>query len=212
MDFIDLEAQAYAERYTSAQDLVMQELAERTYATHPHAHMLSGKVQGRFLEMISCMMRPKRVLEIGTFTGYSSLCLAKGLHQDGRLHTIEIREEEARIAQSYFNLSVWQEQIILHVGNALEVVPSLEETWDLVFIDADKVHYIDYYSMVLPKLRPGGMIVADNVMFHGEVLRDTLKGKNAKAIQAFNDYVLNDESVEKVLLTVRDGLLLVRKK
>jgi predicted O-methyltransferase YrrM len=174
--------------------------------------MISSKVQGRLLEMISCMIQPKKVLEIGTFTGYSALCLAKGLKKEGELHTIEIREREAVIAQRFFKLSVWSEQMHLHLGNALEILPGLDHSWDLVFIDADKVHYLDYYKMVLPKVRKGGIIIADNVLFHGEVLKDSLKGKNAKAIQEFNDFILADETVEKVLLTVRDGLMFIRKK
>ena len=174
--------------------------------------MISSKVQGRFLEMVSYMVQPARILEIGTFTGYSALCLAKGLKNKGELHTIEIREKEAEIARGFFRLSVWNEQIHLHVGNAIDILPSLEHTWDLVFIDADKVHYLDYYRTVLPNVRKGGIIIADNVLFHGEVLKESLKGKNALAIQQFNDHVLQDESVEKVLLTVRDGLMLIRKK
>jgi predicted O-methyltransferase YrrM len=191
---------------------VRDELFELTLSSHDHAHMISSKVQGRFLEMVSYMVQPARILEIGTFTGYSALCLAKGLKKKGELHTIEIREKEAEIARGFFRLSVWNEQIHLHVGNAIDILPSLEHTWDLVFIDADKVHYLDYYKTVLPNVRKGGIIIADNVLFHGEVLKDSLKGKNAIAIQQFNDHVLQDESVEKVLLTVRDGLLLIRKK
>ncbi|MBY0535433.1 MAG: O-methyltransferase [Chitinophagaceae bacterium] len=212
MDMIHPLAQEYAEKYTSAPDGVLDELEAQTRSIHPQAHMISGKVQGRFLEMISCMMQPKRILEIGTFTGYSALCLAKGLRKDGQLHTIEVRESETVMAKSYFDLSVWRDQIILHHGNALSIIPELNELWDIVFIDADKVHYIDYYNLVLPKLRPGGVIIADNVLFHGQVLEDPVKGKNAKAMQAFNEYVSNDDSVEKVLLTVRDGILLIRKK
>ena len=212
LDLVNLTAQAYAEKYTSEPDLVLDELAQQTYSTHPQWHMLSGKVQGRLLEMISSMLRPKRILEIGTFTGYSALCLAKGLHKEGILHTIEIRPKEAEVARSYFKLSVWQDQIILHLGNALEIIPDLKESWDLVFIDADKVHYIDYYKLVLPQVRPGGIILADNVLFHGEVLQELIKGKNAMAIHAFNEYLKQDNSVEKVMLTVRDGLLLIRKK
>ena len=188
------------------------ELFELTLSSHDHAHMISSKVQGRFLEMVSYMVQPARILEIGTFTGYSALCLAKGLKKKGELHTIEIREKEAEIARGFFRLSVWNEQIHLHVGNAIDILPSLEHTWDLVFIDADKVHYLDYYRTVLPNVRKGGIIIADNVLFHGEVLKESLKGKNALAIQQFNDHVLQDESVEKVLLTVRDGLMLIRKK
>ena len=212
LDLVNLMAQAYAEKYTSNPNLVLDELASQTYSTHSQAHMLSGKVQGRLLEMISCMVQPRRVLEIGTFTGYSALCLSKGLRKEGLLHTIEVRSAEAEIARAFFKLSVWQEQIILHLGNALEIIPTLEENWDLVFIDADKVHYIDYYQLVLPRVRPGGIIIADNVLFHGEVLQENVKSKNAQAIQAFNDFVAKDDSVEKVLLTVRDGIMLIRKK
>ncbi len=212
MDFINPLALIYAEKYTSSPDFILDELAVQTYATHTQAHMLSGKVQGRLLEMISCMVQPRRILEIGTFTGYSAICLAKGLQKGGLLHTIEIRKEEAEIAKTYFKLSVWQEQIILHLGNALDIIPKLEELWDLVFIDADKVNYIEYYKSVIPNLRKGGFILADNVLFHGEVLEETIKGKNATAIHAFNEFIAKDNSVEKVLLTVRDGLMLIRKK
>lgn len=205
-------ALVYAEKYTSSPDFILDELAVQTYATNTQAHMLSGKVQGRLLEMISCMVQPRRILEIGTFTGYSAICLAKGLQKGGLLHTIEIRKEEAEIAKTYFKLSVWQEQIILHLGNALDIIPKLEELWDLVFIDADKVNYIEYYNSVMPNLRKGGFILADNVLFHGEVLEETIKGKNATAIHAFNEFIAKDNSVEKVLLTVRDGLMLIRKK
>ncbi|MFM7838615.1 MAG: O-methyltransferase, partial [Chitinophagaceae bacterium] len=179
---------------------------------HPEAHMISGAQQGQFLTMISQMIRPRHILEIGTFTGYSALCLAKGLHEKGQLHTIEIREPEAQVARNYFRLSVWQHQIQLHLGNALEIIPLLNEKWDLVFIDADKVNYLEYYQLVFPRVRPGGIIIADNVLFHGEVLQDPVKGKNAIAIQSFNDFVKQDTRVEQVLLTVRDGLMLIRKK
>ena len=173
--------------------------------------MLSGHVQGTFLEMISCLIQPRRILEIGTFTGYSALCLAKGLLKDGKIHTIELRDEDASVAQANFNRSIDAGKIILHVGNALSIIPGLNETWDMVFIDADKVNYTHYYQLVLPLVRPGGLIVADNVLFHGQVLEQPITGKNAKAIQEFNEYVQQDASVDKVLLTIRDGLLMIRK-
>jgi len=211
MDLLLPQAQAYAERYSSAEDGLLQHVHQQTLQ-HAHAHMLSGHLQGRLLSMLSKLMSPRRILEIGTFTGYSALCLAEGLTADGQLHTIELREEDAAVAQQNFNLADTKEKIILHTGNALQIIPALRETWDLVFIDADKTGYIDYYKMVLPMLRSGGLIVADNVFFHGEVLEIAPKGKNAKAIQAFNEYVQHDDTVDKLLLTVRDGLMLIFKK
>lgn len=212
MDIVNPLAQSYAERFTSPESSLLQEIAAFTYSNHPQSHMLSGHVQGKFLEMISWLLRPMRILEIGTFTGYSALCLAAGLEKGGRLHTIELREEDARIADDYFRRANGQDRIILHRGNALEIIPALKETWDLVFIDADKVSYGDYYKLVLPGLRPGGVIIADNVLFHGQVLESEIEGKSAKAIHAFNELVAQDESVEKVMVTLRDGLFIIRKK
>ncbi|HTN05806.1 O-methyltransferase [Agriterribacter sp.] len=205
-------AEAYAEQFSGAQDELLQEIAAYTYETHPHAHMLSGKLQGQLLCMLSSMVRPSRILEIGTFTGYSALCLAKGLSSDGLLYTIELREEDALKALAFFNKSTVKDRIKLQVGNALDIIPALNESWDMVFIDADKVNYISYYEMVLPQLKQGGFIVADNVLFHGRVLGKNIEGKNAKAIHAFNTYVKQDSRVEQVLLTVRDGLMLIMKK
>jgi caffeoyl-CoA O-methyltransferase len=211
MEPIDPIIQAYADRYTSDQDALLQQIATTT-ALHPQGHMLSGHLQGTFLEIFSILLQPGKILEIGTFTGYSALCLAKGLKPDGKLHTIELREEEAQTARNNFNHSNYSDRIILHTGNALRIIPELDETWDLVFIDADKTGYLDYYRLILPKLRKGGVILADNVLFHGQVLEQPVTGKNAKAIQEFNEYIKNDDSVEQVLLTIRDGLMLIRKK
>ena len=212
LDIINPLAQTYSERYSSAEEPLLREIAEYTYAHHAQPHMLSGHVQGQFLEMISWLQRPQRILEIGTFMGYSALCLAAGLAPSGQLHTIELREEDADTAQGYFNRSDYRDRIILHRGNALEIIPALNEAWDLVFIDADKVNYTEYYKLVYPRLSPRGMILADNVLFHGQVLEAEVSGKSAKAIQAFNDFVAADASAKKVLLTVRDGLLCIRKK
>jgi predicted O-methyltransferase YrrM len=212
MEILRDEVNDYVDRYASPLDALLAENETATRQTHPEAHMISGHVQGKVLEMLSLMIRPQKILEIGTFTGFSALCLAKGLAPDGVLHTIEIREEDARKAQSYFDRSSLKDQIILHVGNAKTIILMLQERWDLVFLDADKTGYIDYYELILPALKPGGWLLADNVLFHGEVLAEELKGKNAKAIQQFNDHVKADERVEHVMLTVRDGLMLIRKK
>ncbi len=211
MDIVHPQAQAYSEKYTSPEDDLLHEIAQYTYAHHQRPHMLSGHLQGKLLEMVSCMVKPRRILEIGTFTGYSALCLAKGLTGDGRLHTIELREADAARAKSYFDRSFFKEQIILHIGNALNIVGELDEQWDLVFIDADKENYSNYFSRVFPFVKPNGFILADNVLFHGQVLEDPIKGKNAKAIQAFNDKVMKRTDVEMVMLPLRDGLYLIRK-
>jgi caffeoyl-CoA O-methyltransferase len=212
LDIIHPQAQEYAEKYTSAESELLTAINQQTRQLHAHGHMVSGHLQGKFLELISCILQPARILEIGTFTGYSALCLAKGLTKDGLLHTIELREEDADTAQRNFNLSDAKDKIFLHRGNAVDIIPRLNEIWDMVFIDADKTNYIEYYKLVLPAVRKGGLILADNVLFHGEVLQEEIKGKNAKAIQAFNEYLNKDERVEKLLLTIRDGLMLIIKK
>jgi caffeoyl-CoA O-methyltransferase len=212
MDLIEPLAQAYAERYSSATAPLLEEIAAYTAANHPEAHMLSGPLQGKFLEIVSRTLWPRRVLEIGTFVGYSALCLAAGLAEDGQLHTIELRDEDADLAEGNFRKANWQDRIILHRGNALAIIPTLDEVWDLVFIDADKTGYIDYYKLVMPRLRRGGLVLADNVLFHGQVLEPEVVGKSAKAIQAFNEMVAADKTVEKVMLTLRDGLFIIQKK
>jgi len=210
LELINPQVQRYAEQYSSPEDEVLEEINAFTQK-HPESQMLSGHLQGKVLEMLSCMIRPRRILEIGTFTGYSALCLAKGLGEDGQLHTIEIREEEAVKAKEFFSRSAYHSKIILHLGSALDIIPALNETWDLVFIDADKPAYIEYFNLVLPKLRKNGFIFADNIFFHGQVLEEEVKGKNAKAIKEFNEYIQKRNDIEKVILTLRDGLFLIRK-
>lgn len=212
MEIINPLAQQYSEKYTSAEDDLLKEIADFTYQHHPHSQMLSGHLQGKLLEMISYMMQPKRILEIGTFVGYSALCLAKGLTEEGQLHTIELREDDASRAQSYFDRSFFKEKIILHIGDALKITGELNESWDLVFIDADKENYTNYFNRIFAQVKSGGFILADNVLFHGQVLEKEIKGKNAKAIQQFNDMMLERTDVEKLMLPVRDGLYVIRKR
>ncbi len=212
MELINTKAEQYAKKNTSALDEVLNEIEMGTLANHPHAQMLSGHVQGKVLELFSNMIAPKRILEIGTFTGFSALCLAKGLTNDGQLVTLELRTDDAATAQKYFEKAGMESKIRLHVGDALEIIPTLQESWDLVFIDADKINYINYYELTLPSVKSGGWILADNVLFHGGVLEDNIKGKNAIAIDAFNEHVKNDGRVEQAMLTIRDGLLLIQKK
>ncbi len=211
-ELINVKISNYAFEFSEPTDELLQEIEKYTVEHHAHANMLSGPLQGKFLEMISRLLAPKFILEIGTFTGYSALCLAKGLTPNGALHTIELREEDVNLSKSFFAKSSQQYQIISHQGNAMDIIPELAPEWDLIFIDADKTNYINYYELTLPKLKSGGLIIADNVLFHGEVLEENIKGKNAKAIHAFNVHIAADKRVQQVLLTLRDGLMLIRKK
>jgi predicted O-methyltransferase YrrM len=211
MELINPLVESYAQAYSTPEDALLEEIADYTLKNHPEAHMLSGHLQGKLLEMVSWMIRPRRILEIGTFTGYSALCLAKGLVEDGKLHTIELREKEAVKAREFFDQSENADKIILHTGSALDIIPQLAEEWDLVFIDADKPAYIKYFNLVLPQVRKNGFILADNIFFHGQVLDASVKGKSAKAIQAFNELIRERTDIEKVIVTIRDGLFLIRK-
>ncbi len=212
MELVQPLAEAYAQQFTTPDNALLQSIQASTLLNHPHAHMISGLVQGQLLSFISGMIQPQYILEIGSFTGYSALCLANGLTDSGALHTIELREADAETAALNFSKSTRNKQIHLHIGNALDIIPSLNFEWDLVFIDADKTAYIDYYELIVPRLSKKGMIIADNVLFHGQVLENPVTGKNAKAIQAFNEHVQADERTEQVLLTIRDGLVLIKKK
>jgi caffeoyl-CoA O-methyltransferase len=211
-DLINPLADAYAAQFSFEESDLLKEIEKFTYAHHAQPHMLSGKVQGNILATLSALLQPETILEIGTFTGYSALCLAAGLSPNGCLHTIEINEDDAAIAQNYFNRSHVADKIKLHIGNAKTIIKSLDYQWDMVFIDADKTGYIEYYELILPSVRKNGVIIADNVLFHGQVLNQKISGKNAIAIHAFNQHVKSDTRVAQVLLTVRDGLLIIRKR
>jgi predicted O-methyltransferase YrrM len=212
MDFINPLANDYTQAYSNATPIYLKSLYEQTLSTHEHGHLQSSWTQGGFLSFVSKMLSPTNILEIGSFTGFSALCLAEGLSSSGALHTIEVREEDAQKAKDAFDLSPRSKQLHMHIGDAKEIIPTLDKKWDLVFIDADKTSYIEYYTMVLPLLNEKGIIIVDNVLFHGDVLEDNVKGKSAKAIQAFNEHVLSDPNTEQVMLTIRDGLTLIRKK
>lgn len=211
MEFINSVKEKYIEKFSSPQHAFLQQILDETNATHPHAQMVSGAVQGKFLQLISRMIKPLKVLEIGTFTGFSALCLAEGLQTNGEIHTIELREDDAATAQKNFNNSKYKENIKLHIGDAKIIIPTLLHEWDLIFIDADKTSYIDYYELTLPQLKKNGFILADNVLFHGQVLNENISGKNAKAIHEFNLHVAADHRTEQVLLSVRDGISIIRK-
>ncbi|QHT67044.1 O-methyltransferase [Rhodocytophaga rosea] len=214
MEFLSAALNQYVEEHTSSEPPVLQELNRDTHAHVLKPRMLSGHLQGRLLSLFSHMMRPMNVLEIGTYTGYSALCLAEGLQEGGKVYTIDINEElESRVRQ-YFAKAGATHQIEYRIGNALDIIPSLDIMFDMVFIDADKINYQRYYDMVLNKIRPGGIIIADNVLWSGKVVADTIKKGDAEtyAILAFNAAVQQDERVENILLPVRDGLMIVRKK
>jgi len=200
----------YAEAYTTPTSPLLKKLERETWVKRLHAGMVSGGYQGQFLRMLSQMIAPKRVLEIGTFTGYSAICLAAGLTEDGLLHTIEINEELETPIQEYFDAAGLTNKIQLHIGNALEIVPTIDEAFDLVFIDADKINYSRYYDLVFDKVKTGGYILADNVLWYGKVAENE-RDKDATALHNFNQKVQNDARVENVLLTLRDGLTLIRK-
>jgi caffeoyl-CoA O-methyltransferase len=202
----------YAEHYTSTEGAVLAALNRETNIKRGDAVMLSGHMQGAFLQMVSSMVRPRRILEIGTYTGYSAICLAQGLHPDGHLHTIEQDEELEAIAAAYFDKAGLQHKITQHIGSAADLIPELNEMFDLVFIDADKVNYSVYYDLVFDKVNVGGYILADNVLYAGEViLPEEQQSKNAKAIQYFNDRVKSDDRVVHFLLPLRDGIQVIRK-
>ncbi len=209
------DAQRYADDHTSPESLLLARLNRETHVQVLHARMLSGHAQGRLLSMLSHMIRPRRVLELGTFTGYSALCLAEGLAPKGLLHTVEQNPElESRIRR-YVAEAGLQDKVQLHIGDARQLLPKLAETWDLVFIDADKINNDAYYELVLPQVRPGGFLLIDNVLWNGKVLPGypvKPSDKDTHAVRAFNAKVQADERVENVLLPLRDGLLLVRKK
>ena len=212
MEFISQAADFYVQEHSTATSKLLQEIHDFTDQHHAEPHMLSGPVQGKFLSMVSRMIKPKRILEIGTFTGYSSLCLAEGLKTDGVLHTIEMRAADAEIAQSFFDKSDYKSKIQLHVGDAHQLLGSLDEDWDLVFVDADKTGYIDYFNFLNALVKPGTFLLFDNVLFHGEVLSENIKGKSAKAIAAFNEHLKKINNIDFVMLTIRDGITIIQKK
>ncbi len=214
MDIIHPDIEKYIDHHTTGESDLLQKINRETHLYELMPRMLSGHVQGRFLSMISKMISPKCILEIGTYTGYSAICLAEGLHEGGELHTIDINEELIEKNKSRFHESGFGNKIIQHVGNALEIIPGLDKDFDLVFIDADKENYLNYYQMVMENLKPNSYVLADNVLWSGKILAENGSkiDKDTKAIIEFNNYVQQDSRVENVLVSIRDGLFLIRKK
>jgi predicted O-methyltransferase YrrM len=211
MNLVSEDIERYIDRHTTDEPAVLQELNRKTYADILMPQMLSGKVQGQFLKFISLMLRPRRVLEIGTYTGYAAICLAEGLTEDGRLFTIDINEELEALVKQYVAKSGLENKIVQIIGDARTEIQKLDEMFDLVFIDADKQHYSNYYDMVMDKVRSGGFILADNVLWSGRIVLEQ-KDKDTQALADFNDKVQQDNRVDNVIVSIRDGIMIIRKK
>lgn len=210
MEFISTELAQYTEAHSGAESELLKKINRDTHAHVLKPRMLSGQLQGRFLSMISHMIKPKFILEIGTYTGYSAICLAEGLQPEGKLITIDVNEELKGRVTAYFEASDFVKQIDFRIGDAREIIPSLEMSFDLIFIDADKENYSTYFDLVIDKVRAGGFILADNVLWSGKVVQPK-PDKDTKAILDFNDKVHNDPRVENILLPIRDGIMMMRK-
>ncbi len=202
----------YCQKHTSPVDPVLNELQRQTFLRTLHPQMLSGPYQGMLLQFVSHMIRPHRILEIGTFTGYSAICLAQGLAHDGMLHTIEIDDELAPLIRTYLEKAGLTAKIHLHIGDAAQIIPTLDDTFDLVFLDAGKMDYPQHFELALPKLRPGGFLLADNVLWDGKVTQQPVADATARVLHDFNEALMADPRVEMLLLPLRDGLMLVRKR
>lgn len=213
MNFLPNHIEKYADQHTSPESELLNELERQTYIKILQPRMLSGHLQGRFLSMISKMIKPEHILEIGTYTGYSALCLAEGLDNNGTLTTIEIDPEIAEFADSYFQRSNYKNHIDLKVGNALEIIPILSPKYDLIFIDADKTNYLNYLDLIFSKLNSGGYLIADNVLWSGKVTEPVdSKDLDTQILIEFNNKIQNDIRWENLLLPIRDGLMMARKK
>lgn len=211
MDIIPAAIEQYAALHTLPESAVLQALNRETHLNVLQPRMLSGHLQGTFLQFFSQLLQPLRILEIGTYTGYSAICLARGLPPNGCLHTIDINEELYDMQRRYFAEAGLDTKIVSHIGNAIDIIPTLPDVFDLVFIDADKQNYLNYYHLVLPKVKKGGYILADNVLWSGKVVQPN-PDKDTRAIMAFNQAVANDPQVDTMLLPLRDGILIARKK
>ena len=211
MHFISTELENYVENHSQEEPELLVQLFKETHQKILQPRMLSGHFQGRVLSMLSKIIHPKNILEIGTYTGYAALCLAEGLQEDGTLDTIDVKEELVAIQKKYFDLSVYKNQITAHLGAALDIIPTLNKKYDLVFIDADKENYIHYFNLIVPLMHKGGIILSDNVLWSGKVLEElNPKDSSTKILLEYNKMVNEDKRVETVLLPIRDGLTVSR--
>ncbi|QCE40431.1 O-methyltransferase [Psychroserpens sp. NJDZ02] len=212
MYFLPEKLDDYVVAHSQDEPELLQQLTRETYQKILQPIMLSGPYQGRVLSMISKLIRPKSVLELGTFTGYATLCLAEGLHPEGKIHTIDVNEELEDFQRKYFDKSEFGQQIHQHLGSAIDILPNLDKSFDLVFIDADKPNYVNYFHLIIDKLRPGGIILSDNVLWHGKVIEPVdPKDVSTNAVLEFNTLLKEDPRIETVLLPIRDGLTISRK-
>ncbi|HOS15675.1 MAG TPA: O-methyltransferase [Bacteroidales bacterium] len=206
------EIEDYCEKHSSKEEDLLYQLYRETYQKTLRPRMISGHIQGLFLQMISNLVKPKRILELGTFTGYSTICLAKGLTNDGLIYTIEEEPELEYIIHKYLHQTPFYSKVKLMIGKALDFIPSLHETWDIIYIDADKTNYLNYYKLLLPSLSKNGILLADNVLWSGKILNHpSSDDKETKALSEFNEYVKNDNNVTNLLLPLRDGIMIVQK-
>src|SRR5690606_38757824 len=213
MEILSAELEKYIAQHTSAEPEILVRLRKETFRKTTQPQMLSGGYQGRLLSLISKMIRPKRILEIGTFTGYATLCLAEGLQADGKITTMDRNEELAYLPKKYFEESEFSKQIEMKIGNALEILDELDEDFDLVFIDADKSNYLNYFEKIIGKMSSGSVILADNVLWYGKVMKEAkANDKDTLILKEFNEMLVSDSRIEVVLLPVRDGISLIRKK
>lgn len=213
MHFLSEELENYAAQHTEDEPLLLQELNKRTHLNVLQPRMISGHFQGRFLSLLSKMVQPRTILEIGTYTGYATLCLAEGLHPEGVLHTIDIKEELTDLQREFFDRSGYGSQIVQYLGKAADIIPALDTTFDLVFIDADKQNYAHYFDLVIEKMNRGGIILSDNVLWSGKVVEEVKPNdKHTQALMAYNQKIKDDPRVETVLLPIRDGITLSRVK
>jgi len=212
MNFFPEALEKYIESNTSPEPEILKKLNRETYAQVLMPQMLSGHLQGRFLKMLTTMIQPGHVLEIGTYTGYSAICIAEGLPDDGILHTIDINEELLSLVKKYLQGSGADKKVKTYTGNAMKIIPEMDMVFDLVFIDADKKNYVNYYDLVFDKVRKGGFIIADNVLWSGKVVENKPKvDEDTKSIMAYNNKITNDPRVENVLVPIRDGLMIACK-
>ncbi|MEX1191449.1 MAG: O-methyltransferase [Brumimicrobium sp.] len=213
MDFLDSELEEYIINHTTKESEVLYDLNRKTHLNVLQPRMLSGHLQGRVLSMLSKMIQPKRILEVGTYTGYAAICLAEGLQKDGKLITIDINYELEEMVKSYVDKANMSSKIELKIGNALEIIPTLDKNFDLIFIDADKENYSNYYDLLIDDLPSNSYIIADNVLWSGKVLhKHDQQDRDTRELVLFNEKIHNDSRVENVLMPIRDGLMVIRKK